>query len=58
MAQFSIPIPLARLYPVLSSEDSIFIRDLKKEGYSNIDAYKALLTLRNVTIPIAIDALN
>ena len=58
MAQFSIPIPLARLYPVLSSEDSIFIKDLKKEGYSNTDAFKALLTLRNVVIPVAIDNLN
>ena len=58
MAQFSIPIPLARLHPVLSSEDSIFIKDLKKEGCSNIDAFKALLTLRNVVIPTAIDNLN
>jgi len=58
MAQFSIPIPLARLYPVLSSDDSIFIKDLKKEGYSNIDAFKALLALRNVVIPAAIDNLN
>jgi len=57
MARFSLPIPLARLYPVLSSEDSIFIRGLKNEGYSNIDAFKALLALRDVAIPAAIDDL-
>lgn len=58
MSRFSLPIPLARLHPLLTSDDMIFIRDLKNEGKSNIDAFKILLASKSIEIPLEIDALG
>ena len=52
--KFYLPAALARLYPALTGEDLLFIKQKKDDGCSNTEAFRLLLVERNVTIPAEI----
>jgi len=57
MAQFHLPMALARLHPSLSGSDMQFLRAQKDEGVKDIAAFRALLDSKGIVIPPEMEVL-
>jgi len=51
MAQFHLPMALARLHPALSGSDLQFLREEKDKGVGDIAAFRALLDSKGIVVP-------
>ena len=57
MAQFHLPMALARLHPALSGSDLEFLRKAKDGGLNDIAAFRSLLELKEIPVPKEMEVL-